>query len=57
MNKFEVSADWMKACGLGDEAKAFNVIRSYERGFLPFVDLDRDGIEWTVCAEWRGRYI
>lgn len=55
---FEVSADWMKACGKGDEAKAFPVIHSYMAGHLPFVDLDMgNGRTWTVCAEWRGRFI
>ena len=56
--KFEVSASWMKACGYGDTAKVFDVVRSYMSGHLPFVDLDLgNGQTWTVCAAWRGRFV
>jgi hypothetical protein len=55
---YEVSAEWMKACGKGDEAKVFRVIRSYEAGGWPFVVLDEgEGREWIVMAAWRGRYV
>lgn len=56
--RFEVSADWMKACGYGDAATVFPVIRSYMAGHLPFAVLDMgNGRTWEVCAEWRGRFI
>lgn len=58
MGKFEVSAEWMKACGKGDEAKVFDVIRTYDRRLIPFADLDEgNGRVWTVITEWRGRFI
>lgn len=55
---FEVSADWMKACGKGDKAKAFPVIRSWMAGHMPFVAVRlEDGRDWELNAEWRGRFI
>jgi hypothetical protein len=55
---FEVSAEWMKACGYGDEAKAFPVIRTWDARLLPFAELDMgNGRTWDVCTEWRGRFI
>lgn len=55
---FEVSAEWMKTCGKGDEAKAFPVIRTWEVRLLPFAELDLgDGRSWEVCTAWRGRFI
>lgn len=54
---YEVSAEWMKACGKGDQAKVFRVIRSYELGGWVFADLDDDGRVWTVMTAWRGRYV
>ena len=55
---FEVSADWMKACGMGEEAKAFPVIRSYDLRLVPFADLDLGGGRvFTVITSWRGRYV
>lgn len=55
---FEVSGEWLKACGYGDAAKAFPVLRSYDRGMMAFVDLDMgEGRVWTVNAEWRGRFV
>lgn len=54
---YEVSADWMLACGKGKVAKVFRVIRTYERGGWCFADLDDDGREWTVNTEWRGRFV
>ncbi len=55
---FEVSADWMKACGYGNEAKAFPVIRSWEVRLWPFVEVDMgNGRTWELNAEWRGRFI
>lgn len=55
---YEVSAQWMKACGYGEEAKAFPVIRTYMAGHLPFVVVRLDnGRAWDLCAEWRGKFI
>ncbi len=55
---FEVSAAWMKACGRGDEAKTFPVVRMWMAGHLPFVAVRLDdGREWELCAEWRGRFV
>ena len=57
-NRFEVSADWMKACGKGDAAASFPVVRTYMAGHLPFAVLDMgNGHTWEVCAAWRGRFI
>lgn len=57
---YEVSADWLKACGLGngEAAQAFPVVRSYMAGHLPMVVVRLDnGREWEVIASWRGRYV
>jgi ribosomal protein L37E len=59
---FEVSADWMKACGFGEEAKVYPVISEYERGGYLFAELDRGnyatlGTTWTVNTNWRGRFV
>ena len=55
---FEVSAEWMAACGKGNSAKVFPVVRSWMARHLPFVTLDMgNGHTWDVCAEWRGRFI
>lgn len=55
---FEVSADWMKATGKGDEAKTFPVLRSWMAGHLPFAELALgDGRKWEVCTAWRGRFV
>jgi hypothetical protein len=57
---YEVSADWLKACGLGngEAAQAFPVVRSYMAGHLPMVVVQLDnGREWEVIASWRGRYV
>ena len=53
--QFTVSADWMKACGLGSAARTFDVIRVEHRvapspAYREFYVLDRDGAEWTVLA-------
>jgi hypothetical protein len=56
--KFEVSGDWLKACGFGDEAKVFPVIRTWMAGPLPFALLDMgNGRTWEVCTAWRGRFV
>ena len=62
---FEVSADWMKACGRGDQPRVFRV-KALEtnlvggQGFDAFVTLeDQRGTrsyEW-VCAVARGRFV
>lgn len=56
---FEVSAEWMKACGRGHEAKAFPVLRTWVTwNGVPFAALDLgDGTEWIVLTAWRGRFI
>ena len=54
---FEVSADWMKACGKGNEAKRFRVIRTWDAGLLAFAELDDNGHPWTVNTEWRGKFV
>ena len=55
---FEVSAVWMKACGKGEDAKVFSVVRSYMAGHMPFVVVREDnGHEWVVNAEWRGKFV
>jgi len=54
---FKVSADWMKACGKGDKATVFKVLRSYTLRNLTFVDLEDNGHVWVVCASWRGDFI
>lgn len=55
---FEVSAQWMKACGYGDKAKVFPVLRTYECGGWCFADLDMgNGEVWIVNTEWRGRFV
>ena len=57
---FEVSADWLKATGMGDgaEAKTFPVTRAWVAGNLPFVAVRLDdGREWELCAAWRGRFV
>jgi hypothetical protein len=57
---YEVSADWLKACGYGtgEAAQAFPVVRSYMAGHLPMVVVRLDNArEWEVIASWRGRYV
>lgn len=58
---FEVSADWMRACGFGEEARVFPVLRVYKRGGLNFADLDApnfsDSKPWPVITNWRGRFV
>lgn len=54
---FEVSAEWMQACGYGSEAKAFSIIRTWNEGNLLFVEVDKEGHPWTLIATWRGRFI
>lgn len=59
--QFEVSAAWMKSCGLGSEAKVFPVLRTqhYPKAAdwcAVMVIVERDGREWTV-AQGRGKFI
>jgi len=60
MNKtFTVSAEWMKACGYGEEARTFPVVRAREfasagKGFQNFYTIElKPGQLWQV-AECRG---
>lgn len=61
LGKFEVSANWMDACGYGNEAQTFDVIR-VKHCYAPnpdynvFYVVNKNGREWTVAA-FRGRYI
>ncbi len=57
---YEVSADWLKACGYGngEQAKVFPVVRSWMAAHLPMVTVKLDdGREWDLIASWRGRYV
>ena len=56
-NFYEVSAEWMRACGKGTEAKVFPIHRVRGRllgGALVVDVLDGDRL-WTVIHPWRGR--
>jgi hypothetical protein len=56
--RYEVSAEWMKACGRGDKAKVFPVLRINGNGNITAVVVDLgNGREWTLIAEWRGRFV
>jgi hypothetical protein len=55
--KYEVSAQWMKDCGFGSEAKVFKVIKTYRAGLLSMVVVDRDGQPWTLVSTWRGWFV
>jgi hypothetical protein len=61
MDKFEVSAEWMKACGKGNSAKVFDVVRTVAEGRngLTVIEIsDPDtGRLWQVIPQWRGRYV
>lgn len=56
-NFYEVSAEWMQACGKGTEAKVFQIHRI--RGRLPgggiVVDLLDSNNLWTIIHPWRGK--
>lgn len=55
---FEVSASWMKACGMGEEAKVFPVLREWQAGHLPMAELALgNGRKWEVVTSWRGKYL
>lgn len=56
--RYEVKAEWMKACGKGDSAKVYNVARVLgSNGHMTAIELDvGNGRVWTVIAEWRGRF-
>jgi hypothetical protein len=60
MTKFyEISAEWMNACGKGDKAKLVEVLsatNSHPHMTALTVDMG-DGRTWTVIAEWRGRFV
>ena len=56
---FTVSAEWMKACGKGNEARTFPIVRVDEfpwagEGFRKMYHVEvRPGVTWVV-AECRG---
>jgi hypothetical protein len=55
---FEVSAEWMKACGFGQRPTVFNVRHTYEQGGWLFAVLDNGTAQgWTVLTDWRGRFV
>jgi hypothetical protein len=53
---FTVSAEWMKACGKGEEAKSFPIVSEQEfirspKGFHIFYKLEvSPGYTWIVAA-------
>lgn len=56
---YEVSAEWMQACGFGDSARVFPVLKINDpiRG-LTVISVDRgNGLAWDVIAEWRGMFV
>lgn len=61
--RFEVSAEWMKACGRGNEPGVFEIIREYKRGNWTFIDVvdwvapDGTVYTWTILTNWRGRFV
>lgn len=55
---YEVSAEWMAACGYGNEARVFPVERSWMAGGWPIIAVRLDnGREWVIMAAWRGRFV
>jgi hypothetical protein len=52
--QYEVSAEWMWACGRGDTATRFTVVRL--RGIVAELDVG-ERKPWTVIVPWRGRMI
>lgn len=47
-----VPADWMEACGFGNQARVFPVLM-IERRINTFVTVDRDGYKWVVDLKGR----
>ena len=56
-DRYEVSVDWLKACGMGEEARVFPVIRSWKASWTTMAELDTPNGPWIVLANWRGRYV
>jgi hypothetical protein len=56
---YEISGQWMKACGKGDQPKVVRVISaSNNHPTMTALTVDMgDGHTWTVIAEWRGRFV
>lgn len=58
---YEVSAEWMKACGKGTRARRYPVVRVYGQSGWTFVQLKDDdsfdGEPWVVLANWRGKFV
>lgn len=59
--KFEVSAKWMKACGQGDAAAVFPVLKVETNmigryGMDAFVTVERPDGPWIVAAG-RGKFV
>lgn len=55
---YEISGDWMKACGRGSEPRIVPILEaSNNHPTMTALTVDMgDGKTWTVIAEWRGRY-
>jgi hypothetical protein len=59
--QFKVSAEWLKACGKGDQERVFTVtkVREYPwagPGFRKMITVDDNGHPWVV-AEARGHWM
>lgn len=55
--RFEISAAWARATGKGDKPVTFDVVREYKRNGMTFIDVIDNGREWTINADWRGRFV
>ena len=58
---FEVSAEWMKACGRGNEARIFKVLETSTnliggQGFDGFVVVEDGNYTWTLAFA-RGKFV
>lgn len=58
-NFVEISADWMIACGKGNEARTFPIhsIRGRTPGGAVVVDVVDNNVKWTVILPWRGKFV
>lgn len=58
-NFVTVTAEWMRACGKGTEAKTFPIhaIRGRTPGGAVVVEVvETEGRLWTVILPWRGQF-
>lgn len=58
-NFVTVTAEWMKACGKGEEAKTFPIhrIRGRTPGGAVIIEvIEPDWRIWTVILPWRGKF-